>query len=89
MLLKGQSSEAPALPATRMAWLDAFSAGVARDSGEVCSRLLSPCFRAALEREVHRLCASYYAPWSIMSQGTGSRIDAFRHSSAQFMISCA
>jgi hypothetical protein len=67
MLLRGQSSEVLALPATPMAWLDAFSAGVARDSPDVCSRLLSPSFRAALEREVHRSCASYYAHTEVLS----------------------
>ncbi len=67
MLLIGRGSEALALSRTPMAWLDAFSAGVARDSGDACSRLLSPSFRAALEREVHRSCASYYAHADVLS----------------------
>jgi hypothetical protein len=65
--LRGSGSSGPDLPATPTAWLDAFSAGVARDSGDVCSRLLSPSFRSALEREVHRSCASYYAHAQVLS----------------------
>jgi hypothetical protein len=66
-LLRRSSPEGRALPATPIAWLDAFSAGVARDSGDVCSRLLSPSFRSALEREIHRSCASYYAHAQVLS----------------------
>lgn len=67
MLLRGSHPEGPALPATPTAWLDAFSAGVARDSGDVCTRLLSPTFRSAFEREVHQPCASYYAHAEVLS----------------------
>ena len=55
------------LPATPTAWLDAFSAGVARDSGDVCARLLSPEFRAAMERDAHEPCAAYYASAQVLS----------------------
>jgi hypothetical protein len=57
----------PVLPATPTAWLDAFSAGVARDSGDVCSRLLSPAFRSAMERDAHESCAAYYARAQVLS----------------------
>jgi hypothetical protein len=56
-----------ALPKTPVAWLDAFSAGVARDSSDVCSRLLSPVFRAAMERDAHESCAAYYARAQVLS----------------------
>jgi hypothetical protein len=56
-----------ALPKTPVAWLDAFSAGVARDSGDVCSRLLSPVFRAAMERDAHESCSAYYARAQVLS----------------------
>ena len=55
------------LPATPTAWLDAFSAGVARDSGDVCARLLSPEFRAAMERDAHQSCAAYYGRAQVLS----------------------
>ena len=55
------------LPATPTAWLDSFSAGVARDSGGVCARLLSPQFRAAMERDAHESCAAYYARAQVLS----------------------
>jgi hypothetical protein len=54
-------SDGPALPATPTAWLDAFSAGVARDSGDVCSRLLSPASRSAMERDAYESCNADYA----------------------------
>ena len=57
----------PVLPATPMAWLDAFSAGVARDSGDVCSRLLSSEFRAAMQRDAHESCAAYYRSAQVLS----------------------
>jgi hypothetical protein len=63
----GSTPRHVALPATPIAWVDAFSAGVARDSGDTCGRLLSPAFRVALEREVHESCASYYAHTRVMS----------------------
>jgi hypothetical protein len=64
---RGEGAAGPRLPATPTAWLDAFSAGVARASPDICSRLLTPTFRAALEREVHESCASYYARAQVMS----------------------
>jgi hypothetical protein len=66
-VLRGQGAGGPALPATPTAWLDAFSASVARDSGDTCGRLLAPTFRAALEREVRESCASYYSRTHVMS----------------------
>src|ERR1035437_3686694 len=54
--LRGGRPSGPALPATPTAWLDAFSAGGARDSGDVCSRLLSPGFRSAMEHDAHESC---------------------------------
>jgi hypothetical protein len=32
---------------------------VARDSGDVCSRLLSSAFRSATERDAHESCTAY------------------------------
>jgi hypothetical protein len=55
------------LPKTPMAWLDAFSAGVARDSGDLCARLLSPAFRSALERDAYESCAPNYARAQVLS----------------------
>jgi hypothetical protein len=65
--LRDRGSGGPALPATPMGWLDAFSAGVARDSGDVCSRLLSPAFRSAMERDAHESCTAYYARAQVLS----------------------
>ena len=65
--LRAPGPGGPALPATPTAWLDAFSAGVARDSGDVCSRLLSPAFRSAMERDAHESCAAYYARAQVLS----------------------
>jgi hypothetical protein len=48
------------LEATPAAWLDSFTAAVARDPGRVCSELLTPVYRAELERVAHRPCASYW-----------------------------
>jgi hypothetical protein len=67
-----RSDDEPALPATPTAWLDAFSAGVARDSGDVCSRLLSPAFRSAMESDAPESCAAYYARSGARSGFCGS-----------------
>jgi len=64
---RGSARGGPALPATPTAWLDAFSAGVARDSGDVCSRLLSSEFRAAMQRDAHESCAAYYRSAKVLS----------------------
>jgi hypothetical protein len=64
---RGSSRADSVLPATPMAWLDAFSAGVARDSGDVCSRLLSSEFRAAMQRDAHESCAAYYGSMQVLS----------------------
>ena len=40
VVIRGSTTGSVVLPATPTAWLDAFSAGVARDSGDVCGRLL-------------------------------------------------
>jgi hypothetical protein len=66
-VLSGGGSDRLALPASPRAWLDAFSADVATGSGDLCSQLLSPTFRAALEREVHRSCAAYYGNAQVLS----------------------
>lgn len=50
-----------------MAWLDAFRSGVARDSGGVCSPLLSPTFRSATERHAHELCTAYHPRAQVLS----------------------
>jgi hypothetical protein len=55
------------LPRSPVAWLDAFSAAVARDPGRVCSQLVSPTFRTALERDVHRSCTAYYSRVQVLS----------------------
>ena len=67
VLSRGSSRGGPVLPATPMAWLDAFSAGVARDSGDVCSRLLSSEFRIAMQRDAHKSCAAYYRSAQVLS----------------------
>jgi hypothetical protein len=67
VLMRGARSDGPPLPATPFAWPDAFSGVVSRDSGDVCSRLLSPAFRSVFEREVHRSCSSYYAHAQVIS----------------------
>ena len=67
VLLRTADPHGSALPATPTAWLDAFSASVARVSGDVCSQLLSPAFRSAFQRDVHRSCASYYAHAQVLS----------------------
>ena len=64
---RGSARGGSALPATPMAWLDAFSAGVARDDGDVCSRLLSSEFRAAMQRDAHESCAAYYRSAQVLS----------------------
>lgn len=64
---RGSPARGRGLPATPMAWLDAFSAGVARDSGDVCARLLSSEFRAAMERDAHESCAAYYRSAQVLS----------------------
>lgn len=63
----GSARGGAGLPATPMAWLDAFSAGVARDDRDVCSRLLSSEFRAAMERDAHESCAAYYRSAQVLS----------------------
>jgi hypothetical protein len=40
---------------------------VARDSGDVCSRLLSPAFRSAMERDAHESCTTHYARAQVLS----------------------
>ena len=67
IVIRGSTTGSIVLPATPPAWLDAFSAGVARDSGDVCGRLLSPQFRAAMERDAHESCAAYYASAQVLS----------------------
>lgn len=67
VVVAGEGRGGPALPATPTAWLDAFSAGVARDSGDVCAQLVSPEFRAAMERDAHESCAAYYASARVLS----------------------
>jgi hypothetical protein len=42
-------------------------AGVARDSGDVCSRLLSPAFRSAMERDAHEPSIAHYARPQVLS----------------------
>lgn len=66
-LFRSSAPSGPALPATPTAWLDAFSAGVARDSGDVCSRLLSSEFRAAMQRDAHESCSAYYRSAQVLS----------------------
>jgi hypothetical protein len=51
-LLITRGPSASRLPGTPVAWLDSFSAAVAREPGKVCSQLVSPTFRTALERDV-------------------------------------
>jgi hypothetical protein len=67
VLAASEGQRGPALPATPTAWLDAFSAGVARGSGDVCARLLSPEFRAAMERDAQESCAAYYGRAQVLS----------------------
>ena len=67
VVIRRSATGSVALPATPAAWLDAFSAGVARDSGDVCGRLLSPEFRAAMERDAHESCAAYYGRAQVLS----------------------
>jgi hypothetical protein len=67
VLIVAGRSISPSLPATPSAWLDAFSAGVARDSPEVCSELLSPALRSAIQREAHETCATYYSHARVLS----------------------
>ena len=67
VVMRGSADDGSVLPATPTAWLDAFSAGVARDSGDVCSRLLSLAFRSAMERDAHESCAAYYARAQVLS----------------------
>jgi hypothetical protein len=50
-----------------VAWLDSFSAAVARDPGKVCSQLVSHTFRTALERDVHQSCTAYYSRVQVLS----------------------
>jgi hypothetical protein len=64
---RGTARSGPGLPLTPMAWLDAFSAGVARDSGDACSRLLSTEFRAAMQRDAHESCSAYYRSAQVLS----------------------
>ena len=64
---RGTARSGPVLPSTPMAWLDAFSAGVARDSGAVCSRLLSTEFRASMQRDAHESCSAYYRGAQVLS----------------------
>jgi len=67
VVIRGSTTSWIGLPTTPTAWLDAFSAGVARDSGDVCSRLLSPAFRSAMERDAHESCTAYYASAQVLS----------------------
>jgi hypothetical protein len=48
-------------PATPTAWLDSFTAGVAREPAATCARLVTPSFREALAHDLHESCARYYA----------------------------
>ena len=66
-LLITRTSGPSDLPRSPVAWLDAFSAAVARDPGRVCSQLVSPTFRSALERDVHRSCTAYYSRVQVLS----------------------
>ena len=65
LVIRGPS--ATKLPRSPVAWLDSFSAAVARDPGRVCSQLASPTFRVALERDVHQPCTAYYAQVRVLS----------------------
>jgi hypothetical protein len=65
--MRTRRSDGSALPATPTAWLDAFSAAVARDSGDVCSRLLSLAFRSVIEGDAHESCTAYYARAQVLS----------------------
>jgi hypothetical protein len=66
-LLMTRGPAPSSLPRTPVAWVDAFSAAVARDPGRVCSQLVSGSFRAALERDVHRSCSGYYSEVRVLS----------------------
>ena len=66
-LLITRGPSALRLPGTPVAWLDSFSAAVARDPGKVCSQLVAPTFRTALERDVHQSCAAYYSRVQVLS----------------------
>jgi len=66
-LLITRGPSALRLPGTPVAWLDSFSAAVARDPGKVCSQLVSPAFRAAHERDLHQSCTGYYARVHVLS----------------------
>jgi hypothetical protein len=63
----GSAPTGPALPATPTAWRDAFSTGVAQDSGDVWSRLLSSEFKAAMERDALESCSAYYRSAEVLS----------------------
>jgi hypothetical protein len=48
-------------PATPTAWIDSFTAAVAREPQAACARLVTPGFRQALAHDLHESCARYYA----------------------------
>ena len=66
VVIRGSATGSVALPATPTAWLDAFSAGVARDSGDVCGRLVSAEFRPMV-RDARESCAAYDASAQVLS----------------------
>ena len=47
-------------PATPTAWIDSFTAAVAREPEAACARLVTAGFRQALTHDLHESCASYY-----------------------------
>jgi hypothetical protein len=67
LIIPGGSSEGRTLALTPTAWVDAFSAGVARGSGDVCSRLFTPELRSAIRNEAHQSCATYYRRARVLS----------------------
>lgn len=59
-IFSGGGQGASALPQSPVAWLDSFSAALARDPARVCSQLVTGGFRAALREDAHRSCLGYY-----------------------------
>jgi hypothetical protein len=48
-------------PATPTAWIDSFTAAVAREPQAACARLVTAGFRQALAHDLHESCVRYYA----------------------------
>lgn len=55
------TAERAAGPATPTAWIDSFTAAVARQPQTACAQLVTPGFREALVHDLHESCAHYYA----------------------------